>query len=75
MNPYLGMIRDNIKSGKQLEALDDESLKKIGISAFGARKTILQAVSLLLYFVSSLWNIDAFFIKKRFHRVKSIQTA
>uniref|UniRef100_A0A1I7TMJ7 Connector enhancer of kinase suppressor of ras n=1 Tax=Caenorhabditis tropicalis TaxID=1561998 RepID=A0A1I7TMJ7_9PELO len=50
MNPYLGMIRDNIKSGKQLEALDDDSLKKIGISALGARKTILQAVSLLLYF-------------------------
>lgn len=50
MNPYLGMIRDNIKSGKQLEALDDDSLKKIGISALGARKTIFQAVSLLLYF-------------------------
>ncbi|CAI2348243.1 unnamed protein product [Caenorhabditis sp. 36 PRJEB53466] len=50
MNPYLGMIRDNIRSGKQLEVLDDDSLKKIGISALGARKTILQAVSLLLYF-------------------------
>ncbi|UMM22521.1 hypothetical protein L5515_003692 [Caenorhabditis briggsae] len=50
MNPYLGLIRDEIKCGKQLEALDDDSLKKMGISALGARKTILQAVSLLLYF-------------------------
>ncbi|CAI5446489.1 unnamed protein product [Caenorhabditis angaria] len=49
MNPYLGMIRDNIKSGKQLECLDDDSLKKIGISALGARKTILQSISLLMY--------------------------
>ena len=52
MHPYLGLIRENIKCGKQLEALDDDSLKKMGISALGARKTILQAVTLLLYFVS-----------------------
>ncbi|EFO86823.1 CRE-CNK-1 protein [Caenorhabditis remanei] len=50
MHPYLGLIRENIKCGKQLEALDDDSLKKMGISALGARKTILQAVTLLLYF-------------------------
>lgn len=64
MNPYLGMIRDNIKSGKQLEALDDDSLKKIGISALGARKTIFQAVSLLLYFVRwSFQQENGFFSK------------
>lgn len=50
MNPYLGLIRDEMKFGKQLEALDDDSLKKMGINALGARKTILQAVSLLIYF-------------------------
>nr|CDJ94763.1 Sterile alpha motif SAM and PDZ and Pleckstrin homology and GDP-fucose protein O-fucosyltransferase domain containing protein [Haemonchus contortus] len=50
MNPYLGTIRDNIRSGKYLHLIDDEMLANIGITALGPRKTILQAVQLLLYF-------------------------
>ncbi|KJH47846.1 PH domain protein [Dictyocaulus viviparus] len=50
MNPYVAVIRDNIKSGKQLYVVDDEMLANIGITALGPRKTILQAIQLLLYF-------------------------
>ncbi|EYC16606.1 hypothetical protein Y032_0033g2745 [Ancylostoma ceylanicum] len=50
MNPYLGTIRDNVRSGKHLHLIDDEMLANIGITALGPRKTILQAVQLLLYF-------------------------
>ncbi|VDO20615.1 unnamed protein product [Heligmosomoides polygyrus] len=56
MNPYLGAIRDNIRSGKYLHLIDDEMLANIGITALGPRKTVLQAVNLLLYFVSSAAN-------------------
>lgn len=52
MNPYLGTIRDNVRSGKHLHLIDDDMLANIGITALGPRKTILQAVQLLLYFVS-----------------------
>lgn len=54
MNPYLGAIRDNIRSGKYLHLIDDEMLANIGITALGPRKTVLQAVNLLLYFVSDV---------------------
>ncbi|KAK6042000.1 PH domain protein, partial [Cooperia oncophora] len=50
MNPYLGTIRDNIRSGKYLHLIDDEMLANIGITALGPRKTVLQAIQLLLYF-------------------------
>ncbi|VDL77758.1 unnamed protein product [Nippostrongylus brasiliensis] len=50
MNPYLGTIRDNIRSGKYLHLIDDEFLANIGITALGPRKTVLQAIQLLLYF-------------------------
>ncbi|VDM59865.1 unnamed protein product [Angiostrongylus costaricensis] len=50
MNPYLGAIRDNIRSGKLLHLVDDEMLIDIGITALGPRKTVLQALHLLLCF-------------------------
>ncbi|KAJ1347738.1 hypothetical protein KIN20_002880 [Parelaphostrongylus tenuis] len=50
MNPYLGAIRDNIRSGKHLHLVDDDMLIGIGITALGPRKTVLQAVHLLLCF-------------------------
>ena len=53
MNPFLGLIRDNIKSGKHFCLVDNDLLLEIGISGLGARKMILQAIQLLQYFVSS----------------------
>lgn len=50
MNPYLGILRNNIISGKELEILDDEILIKMGVSGVGPRKIILQAVQLLRHF-------------------------
>ncbi|KAK6742639.1 hypothetical protein RB195_010100 [Necator americanus] len=65
MNPYLGTIRDNIRCGKHLHLIDDEMLANIGITALGPRKTILQAVHLLLYFCTEApsENLQSLLIK------------
>ncbi|CAB3403491.1 unnamed protein product [Caenorhabditis bovis] len=80
MNPYLGIVRQNVRSGRQLSCLDDETLKKIGISGLGARKTILQAVSLLLYFcheseAESLQRISHRVINSCTYLEKTMQSA
>ncbi|CAD6190419.1 unnamed protein product [Caenorhabditis auriculariae] len=56
MNPYLGMIRNDIRSGKHLELVDEDTLMKIGISGVGPRKIILQAIQLLLHFCHEVPN-------------------
>ena len=50
MNPYLVLVRDHIRNGKQLCTVDMEYLLSIGICALGPRKMIQQAIELLLYF-------------------------